>query len=85
MPKRILAVIAFSLCFSGPVGAQQSKGKLVVVAQTHVLQHTVHVLVCSRPEPNTPEPELRILLACNQDNAPACLQYSREQTGTWRA
>jgi hypothetical protein len=77
MPKRIVAAAGFVaalFCFAHAAKAQQTKGKAVLVVQTCVLQHTVRVLVCSQPEPNSNEPELRILLACNQDNAPACIQ-----------
>jgi hypothetical protein len=54
--------------------AQQTKGKMVKVAQADMRPHTVHLLVCTRPGPQDSEPQLRIMLACRQDDAPNCVQ-----------
>ena len=69
--KRFTLLILLGMTFAA--SAQQTKGKMVKVAQTIMKEHTVHVLVCTRPGPQDSEPRLRIILACRQD-APRCVQ-----------
>lgn len=48
---------------------------------TTMHQHTVHVLICTLPEAQHREPQLRIVLSCSQDKAPNCVQPYADSTG----
>jgi hypothetical protein len=56
MYKAALCNVALSLVVGYGVSAQKVAGKLVKAAQTEMHQHTVHVLVCSRPGPKILSP-----------------------------
>lgn len=77
--NRIL--IPLLLSFLAQAAAQLRGGTVVKAAQTTMRQHTVHVLVCTLPDPQSREPQLRIILACNQEKASNCVQPLAGSTG----
>jgi len=54
--------------------AQKSRGTVVKAAQTATRLHLVHVLVCTQPGARDPGPQLRVVLVCNENGGPNCVQ-----------